>query len=591
MTAIHTLSVMPLGCHNENLVIILWRSKPMKLLFNLRCIIDKAKWLFLVTLLSTVLFQPWFMSQAQGDSETDVLRPVAEEIRYEATLSNNSTIGRPLPLAGHWNTGSVAGGFTPAYQMGMIEKGHFLLPSFHLPIAGITLSSSYFEEPIKKAAALKIPISFISTQWESLLTTDRKYFSLPSEQNPNVIDAEGNVLPKVCPFGPTAPWFEVGKTRTSNTTLNQLQGWYPDPPLVLFVSNNEHPRLKWTEVEKSQRYLTLYGKGQDDNFKRSVVGDGWITRYRTLQSGMKDGLTLQTWKDSAKFVGFEAFGTRAFARWGGWLDYSLYRSGRMEPWPLAWDGASPACYLDNWSLTTDYIVASPQVELMNWVMLLHEGYSLNPEFWFEISTNDGGDEKRAYFTQIGQTYSPERYGGMVQFDMWLLRPRLVREFRPSVDTVENAEPYFLAIVEAVDRVHTNPTLRKFWRKGELVMNPAYQHPYQNTVPQEYMSVPRWFLLSTNLDPSRPWTVYTELPIFSLAIVYGQAPEREWLIYAHSPLAERNDVTVTLPGYGPLKMNVNPSGTFYHVLEKDNVINRNIQASKAVPTPINFRTAD
>lgn len=42
--------------------------------------------------------------------------------------------------------------------------------------------------------------------------------------------------------------------------MDRLQEIYPFPPLVLFVSNNEHDRLKWTEVEKSKRYLGKLGR-------------------------------------------------------------------------------------------------------------------------------------------------------------------------------------------------------------------------------------------------------------------------------------------------------------------------------------------
>ena len=203
--------------------------------------------------------------------------------------------------------------------------------------------------------------------------------------------------------------------------------------------------------------------------------------------------------------------------------------------------------------------------------MLNEAHQLNPEFWFEISTWDGHEpskenDKRRFYANQGQTYDPERYGGMVQFGMWLLRPRVVRDFRYWTDTVQDAEPYFLPIVNAVDRVHTNPTLRKFWRKGNLVANAAYQHPYQTNVPEEYKSVPRWFLLNTSLDPKRPWSLSTELPVFSLALVLGQAPQRQWLVYAYSPLQDRSNVQVTIPGYGPIGIGVRPSGVFYEVSE-------------------------
>jgi hypothetical protein len=156
---------------------------------------------------------------------------------------------------------------------------------------------------------------------------------------------------------------------------------------------------------------------------------------------------------------------------------------------------------------------------------------------------------------------------MVQFGMWLLRPRVVREFRAWLDTLAASEAYFLPIVEAVDRVHAKPTLQAFWRKGQLVANPAHPHPYQTNLPPEYQGVERWFLLDTSLDPPRPWGLDTELPVFSLALVLGKAPERRWLVYAHAPLGGRQNVSITIPEYGRMRINVAVAGSFYLVDEK------------------------
>lgn len=547
----------------------------------------------MLLVLLAVIFALSFQGADEASAGEDVLKPVPEEIRYEATLPNNSDVGRPLPLAGHWNRGLVSDGFSPSYQMTMIEKGHYLLPWFHLREPGQTIDLKYYEGPIKKAAELKLPISFISTQWERVLTSDQKYFTLPAEQNPNVVDINGNVLTKVCPFGPTEPWHEVGLGWTSHSILKQLQEWYPAPPLVIFVSNNEHSKLRWHEVENSKRYMDKYGSGKDDNFKREVVGDGWITRYRELQKGMIDGLIAQTWKDKTRFVGYEAFGGGAFARWDGWINYSLYKPSRMEPWPLAWDGGSVSYYVFDWDPTTDFRVWSPQVQAMNWIFMQENARNFNPDFWFEMSTWDGYEpskdsDKRAYYASLGQSYNPTRYGGMVQFGMWLLRPRLVREFRHHTDTLESAEPYFLPIVEAVDRVHNNPMLRKFWRKGELVASAARSHPYQSNVPDEYKAINRWYLLDTSLDPKWPWDLYTEVPVYSLALVLGQAPEREWLVYAYAPLGEKKDVEVTLPGYGQIKIDATPAGVFYSVIEKTKQTTKITSDSQDIPPPSNLR---
>ncbi len=264
--------------------------------------------------------------------------------------------------------------------------------------------------------------------------------------------------------------------------MQKLQRWYPNPPLVLFVSNNEAAKLAWWEVETSKRYVDLYGLGKDDNFKRQVVGDAWVPRYRALQSGLSAGLIQRKWTRNAKFVGFEAFGPVCLGRWPDWIRNSLYNPGRVEPWPLAWDGASSGFYVFDTCGITDCQVYSPEIESMNSIFMLKDAYRLNPGFWFELSTWDGGKTKHDYFASLGQTYNPDRYGGMVQFGMWLLRPRLVREYRGYNETVADYGPYFLAVTGAVDSVHRDPLLRKFWRKADLVANRAGKHPVSNRYP-------------------------------------------------------------------------------------------------------------
>jgi len=501
---------------------------------------------------------------------------VVEGIRGEATRKNTSSVGRPLPLVGHWNMGQAKDGFSPDYQMRMIEQGHYLLPWFLMPNPNANPEDprwiAYYEGSIKRAAEMRLPIALVGTQWESLLSVNDEYLYLPPDGNPNVAMADGKIRREVSPFGPPQAWYEVGMRWGSSPMMRRLQELYPEPPLVLLISNNEHAKLQWTKVEDDRRFAKWFGRGLDDDSKRKVVGDGWIARYRTLEHGFRDGLANENWRANSLFVGYDAFGPAHFGRWAGWMEYSLYSQGRIDPWPLAWDGGSPSFYVFNWAAITDYTVFSPQVETMNWVFMQAEAWRLNPNFWFEMSVWDGHDsvpenDKRTAYARAGQRFTPERYGGMAQFGMWLLRPRTVREFRGWLDTLEQAESYFLPVVEAVDRVHHNPTLREFWRKGALVANRAGSHPYQTGVPVEYQNVDRWFLLDTSLDPKRPWELGTPLPVFSLALVMGSAPQRQWLIYAHAPLGERQAVRVTIPGFRAVTINVAVGGSFYLVDEK------------------------
>ena len=516
------------------------------------------------------------------------VQAVAGAIRAAATQPNPGApgLGRPLPLAAHWCNGHhrFAVGYAPAAQIKLIEQGHHVLPAFHFhdtddmglaPIHGPPSFDEYFEQPIKRAAELKLPLTLVSTQWEYLLSKE-PYLSLPAEKNPNVVTVAGKTLAQVCPFGPVEVWREVGKKWTSGDGIGKLLQWYPDPPRVIFLSNNEHARLTWIKAEESKRYLDLYGKGRDGDFKRKTVGDGWIERYRALQSAMRDALTAPAWKANAIFVGYDAFGPPHLGRWGGWPEYSLHSPGRIDPSPLMWDGGSPSYYTSDWCPISDYQVWSPQIESMNWLFMLDQARKLNPGFWFELSIWDGSDgddparktlAKSTTYAKAGQVYNPQRYAGFVQYGMWLLRPRAVREFRGWTYRWEKGADYFLALCAAVDRVHTNATLREFWRYGTLVPNRAGKHPYQEGIPAEYKEVDRWFLLDTDVAPPRPWKLDTQIPVFALALERGQSPGRQWLVYAHSPLKDRTGVKITIPGLGDVTVDVPTAGAFYLVDER------------------------
>jgi hypothetical protein len=557
-----------------------------------------------VSIIAGICGLPGALSGAETAKDTAL--SVAAEIRAEATRPNHDPAGRPLPLACSWTSGhyraDYMAGWRPRNQMRLVAEGHHLLPWFSHPTGAVPDDSEdfqlrYYKDAIAKARELKLPLTFIASQWESGLS-GKPYVELPAEENPNVVTVEGEIQSKVSPFGPVAPWRQIGATFTDNPWMKQIQEWYPDPPLVIFLSNNEHHKLRWQEVETSKRYMDQYGAGRDDNFKRKVVGDGWIPRYRALQDGMRQALVSDAWRRNAIFIGYGVGDLAAFGRWGGWINYSLYSPGRgLAPLVRAWDGGSPSYYTHDWNPSSDYKVWGPQIQFMNNLLVQREALRLNPRFWYEFSVWDGYHSnaereerypaKRGVYRRAGQTYNPARYSGFVQFGMWLMRPRAVREFRGWTESWEDrigedgkvmhegGRPYFMAIVEAVDRVHNNPTLREWWRHGELVPNPAREHPYQAGIPEEYRGEDRWFLLECDANPSADETLSlgTELPVFSLGLVRGEEPNRSWLVYAHSPVGDRSGVKVTVPGYREITIDSAVGGSFYTVEEKTGAIAR------------------
>lgn len=534
-------------------------------------------------------------SGRSGTGPSEAARKVAEEIRHEALLPPTGPEGRPLPLLSHWNMGSYGKGWTTDYQVELLDKGHHILPWMGWPRGdpdaderSKTRFMGYYGKLIARCRELKLPISFRGTQWEAMLAK-KQYRELPPEECPAVITPEGKAIGRISPFGAIDKWKDPAKEYVDTPAMKKLQELYPDPPLVFFVSNNEAPRLRWAKnkgIAESGRYLKKYGEGKSDELKRKVVSEGWMERYPVMFQAMRDALVSESWKKNVRFIGYGAFGASHFGRWSGWKVYSLITDEWIAPGPLIWDGSSPSYYTHNWCDNRDHWVWSTQVQSMNWVFMLDWVYQQRPNFWWEVSTWDGNNawtpdqdydekllkkSKACQYLKDGQTYTPDRHEGWAQFGLWLLRPRVYREFRGSTVPRAPWQPFFDRMLATVDRVHENGTLTEFWRHGKLVPNTAHKHPYQVDIPEKYKNVPRWYLLDTSLDAKRPWTHKTNIPVFSMALVLGGKGERRWLLYAHSPLEDRKAAEITIPGHGKVTVDVPRKGAFFVVAERTGAV--------------------
>lgn len=474
----------------------------------------------------------------------------------------------PLPLGASWSTGLTPLGFSPDWQIEQIRHGRYLLPWFVLsdpPGGPVTtgyasaFDAIYYGSAISYIARHSLPLSFEMAPWEILL---RRVSAAYARK-----DAHGQLLP-LSPFGPVRPWYEAGREWARHPSLRKIEQLYPDPPLVLFISDNESPKVNPDDLHAP---YSVNASAQVIAGRRAI-GNAWIVRYKAMIRGFRDGLEAPAWRAHALFIGYNAFAMPAIGRWSGWGSFSLYARGRMSPWPYAWDGASPSYYVNNWAPDSDYTVWSPEIEAMNYVPDLVEVRRAKPDFWFEISTWDGQEpgqpsDKLLFYAKRGQTYTPDRYGGMVQFGMWLLRPRVVRDFRGSQDDERiRFEPYFDRIMDAVGRVHRDPVLRDFWRHGRLLANPVGGHPYEAALTPELASRPRWFLLDSPANPPRPWQLTTPLAVYSLALVRGRAPHREWLVYAFSPLQRSGVVPVRIPAGPEVMVRAAQRGAFTRIDE-------------------------
>jgi hypothetical protein len=470
-------------------------------------------------------------------------------------------------------------------QVQLIEQGHYIMPwiDWSNRRRGADDVERSYGEGIAAIRKWGLPLVLITGgQWEAEFYSSEEYKNLPAEETGVAVSASGRKLNAVSPFSPVEPWAKLGRKWTDNAAVKKLAELYPDVPLVLFVSNNEAHDLRWHAVGKEKNFVAKYGKEKagDEEFCRKVLGDGFIERYGAMIKGMREGLPNDHWKKVSLFVAYNALGPDHFGRPGlddegfGWLKWATTTNERVSWEPYAWEGAIPESYDNHWEPgKKSWNVYSMQIEMMNTVFMRELAMKHNPKFWHEVifwngNLPDKDNDKYKQYAADGYPYTPERYAGWVQHNIWTTAPRVAREWRGSADNKDRWWAYFEQVIKAVDRVHNDPVLTKFWRKGELVANRAHRHPFDDRIPKNWQNVDRWFGLDTSLDPPRPWKMDTKLPVQAIARKLGEQGRREWLVYVHATMEPVEGVEIMIPDYGKIKVDAAIPGNFYHVKEAD-----------------------
>jgi hypothetical protein len=426
---------------------------------------------------------------------------------------------------------------------------------------------------VLKAAEKKLPICLRCTQWEHLLYAEERTFSLPPDDNPCFVDLDGKVHKQVSPFGPVQHWGELGRAWTDTPEMRALEAWYPDPPYVLVLSNNEAKALKWKNAERSRRFTATHGTDTPDTLRQRVVGEGYIERYKALFDGMRAGAAR--WGARMRFIGYAYDGRTDF--------FPLER--RFTPY--AWDGTSMRTYLASYDNgKSDFTAHSPQIGAMNQVMKKKWYRQIKPDCFWEVSVwwdSRWPEKMKQALGDAAGTFPPERYRGLVQWVMWLARPQAVRDFTGWTTLREKQWDIYRQVVEAVDRVHADPILTQFWQHGRPVINRGVEIPLHADIVDPTGVIPdtikqvdyhAFYGLDTNLDPPKPYNEggpvedQSTFRVFAQAHVLGAEPNRRWLVYAHAPRGDETGVTITIPGYGPIRMDVSQAGSFCEVTETD-----------------------
>ena len=463
------------------------------------------------------------------------LATMASQITSQLTQAFSNAAEKPLPLVANWNVGipEYSDGLDPMYMINRLANGEHIVPTWKLdPYYNDTIGLSYYEESIKKAAELGLPLVFILPSPESALIKDDVYFSMDKSNNPNVITPDGTVLPKLSPFGPNSLWNEVGGQWSTTSLMAQLQAWYPNPPLVLFIDEDSSTKLLWSELSSSSRYQTQYPQDGTDEFKRTLVNAQWVEKYRQLHKGFRDGFTNNNWKQNAKFISRNLLAVNMGAT-SEWQKSATTTHLHANIWPLTADG-----------LTVDVALDGNKALLNNLPFMLDEAKSINPDFVTQLSIDAHQNIVDA-----------DKYRGYTQFALWFLRPSIIRQ-TPNKSTKDEINPLFQQVVDSVELVNGSDILADFWKNGKLVK--TGDSNYNLNIPTEYQSVPREFLLKTNANST----------VWAFALEKGVAPNREWLVYVQSPEGNLSDVPVSVPDVGDILVDSSKRGNFYSMNESE-----------------------
>lgn len=530
-------------------------------------------------------------------------RSAAAAIAEWATIREaNGPQGRPLPLAGNWMTERMYG---PQRFVEMIEEGHHMFitisDSEFLATYAYVLENqgflnrripAYLEEVrpvLEYARKHRLPIAIRGNNWsDSVLGYElrneqagKREYSIEETARPVRGGVKGSDK-MVSPFGPVERWAERGTWWTGNPIMRALQEIYPDPPMVVFLNNNEGGHWRERHVRQvldnpdvdPDRFVARYDRDMSDEDLRGLINDLYDERYAAMFVAARETFVETAWAENSLFVAYNAWPGSIV----GLQDEVLVESGQWR----RYDGAMPEFYLNDWQIyrgKTDFSSWSPQSEAMAKHRWQRPIFEAAPEYYFASITWDGGrpSNRRSAVNEMAkgmygdgpvQRWDFDRYEGMIQFGLWANRPRELREFRwPATDANVYDQGAFDALVRAVDRPWNHEILREFWRFGEVVGDPEWEAPHAH----RHSSFAT--LLPTEGHPPRgEWrerNAFPPLRVLAQAFSLGEAPERRWLVMAHAPLGAVADVGVEVPGFGPARLPyVSLTGSFFHLIESD-----------------------
>jgi hypothetical protein len=427
------------------------------------------------------------------------------------------------------------------------------------------------------------------------------------------------------PLAPAEPWAAEGKAFITSLWARRLAEALPDVDRVYLFENNEaalgelglyteptSERDPWRVRKRKWRpnlgaisvRMEAFSKMHSADDCELAVERGFIALHEAMWKEILANAPA-AWKGKLYGGGYGGMGE--FSTRGLDLPWSYERPQEdwsKHPWaPAIWEFTEPSdrCYDDgsgspfNWH---DW-VRSPQLLQQNFGPVTRYLESTRPLWHEDRSVWISPQRSRVAKDEHGGYVLPERALGFYRAVQWSDKPEhsalVSRYFANSQELLTNrwfdaaSDPpelahlthgdYFAQAMRAADEVWEFPILLDFWRRGAPVVNPdpplcEWKLPASITLlGREHAIVDdRSRTLYSDADPPRfvagvdLWRKLggrLELKVFA----QGWKIEREGeppkhLIFAWSPRAPRENVTVDVPGLGPVLFDiVDPDGEF------------------------------
>lgn len=497
---------------------------------------------------------------------------------------------RPLPVFASWNMGknqTADGqdvGYTPDWQHEQLLAGFPILltfeHSFYLDPNHRTNSAVEFNPAWPYARDNKLPIAFIGWNFLDRLRLGQWPGSTPlPADHPFVVKSDNTVVKACSPWSPNIhQWYAEGQ-RVGNHLRLVYAADYPEPPAVLLFDNHEAGIATLEQAQQDKRRPAIINAvwsqywQTNPSYAREVerveMERAYALRYAEFKRGLREALP-PAWRKVLRFIAYSQFGNEF-----GSVEYTPDSMRYAVPWSsAAGEGINPTHdgiaanvgYLHDWYTGNVGLVRSPSMEAGNVRFAIDTMREVNPAY--EVVS--------LYWN--GKQVSAAQYLGMCRCVLWQTQTPIHMAWVGSAETrAATFANQIQPLMQAVQEVHTNETLRRFWKDGKLLRNlwtrdfsaqPAvnqydtrtgYGHPYWWMLPTEYADTgKRLFLQHVPINQRLvPWntiggpdarlrdrwaddrTHQTQVPVFSIA----HQLDDEYLVYAHAPNGARTGVQI------------------------------------------------